>query len=176
MAGKCDSAGAKAFIAHGWKSRHQDNGYGVTDMPTRSNSHATVLNKHTKFQRKVLASSLGESKVAPNSSATNSGGHAEGNSTPRGKRKRFHAWEGCTNRYRPEAERTPSPHDMNRQECRTKRIDSVCAVIWIRLCARDGSVIKWGRGEGETLSIHVVWTRCALGLSVRGIGDLRMPD
>ena len=23
--------------------------------------------------------------------------------------------------------------------------------------------IKWGRGEGETLSIHVVWTRCALG-------------
>ena len=61
------------------------------------------------------------------------------------------------------AERTPSPHDMNRQECRTKRIDSVCAVIWIPLCARDGSVIKWGRGEGETLSIHVVWTR-ALGL------------
>ena len=62
------------------------------------------------------------------------------------------------------AERTPSPNDMNRQECRTKRIDSVCAVIWIPLCARDGSVIKWGRGEGETLSIHVVWTRCALGL------------
>ena len=30
---------------------------------------------------------------------------------------------------------------------RTKRIDSVCAVIWIPLCARDGSVIKWGRGE-----------------------------
>ena len=63
------------------------------------------------------------------------------------------------------AERTPSPHDMNRQECRTKRIDSVCAVTWIPLFARGGSVIKWGRGEGETLSIHVVWTRCALGLS-----------
>ena len=54
---------------------------------------------------------------------------------------------------------------MNRQECRTKRIDSVCAVAWIPLCARDGSVIKWGRGEGETLSIHVVWTQCALCLS-----------
>ena len=53
---------------------------------------------------------------------------------------------------------------MNRQECRTKRIDSVCAVTWIPLCARDGSVIKWGRGKGETLSIHVVWTQCALGL------------
>ena len=62
------------------------------------------------------------------------------------------------------AERTPSPYDMNRQECRTKRIDSVCAVIWILLCARDVSVIKWGRGDGETLSIHVLWTRCALGL------------
>ena len=58
----------------------------------------------------------------------------------------------------------PSPHDMNRQECRTKRIDSVCGVTWILLCARDGSVIKWGRGEGETLLIHVVLTRCALGL------------
>ena len=54
---------------------------------------------------------------------------------------------------------------MNRQECRTKRINSVCAVTWIPLCARDGSVIKWGRGEGGTLSIHVVWTQCALGLS-----------
>ena len=53
---------------------------------------------------------------------------------------------------------------MNRQECRTKRIDSVCAVAWIPLCARDGSVIKWSRGEEETLSIHVVWTQCALGL------------
>ena len=53
---------------------------------------------------------------------------------------------------------------MNRQECRTKRIDSVCAVAWIPLCARDGSVIKWGRGE--TLSIHVVWTQCALGLTL----------
>ena len=58
----------------------------------------------------------------------------------------------------------PRPHDMNRQECRTKRIDSVCAVTWIPVCARDGSVIKWGRGEGETLLIHVVWTQCALGL------------
>ena len=73
------------------------------------------------------------------------------------------------NCFNPKAERTPSPHDMNRQECRTKRIDSVCAVIWIPLCARDGSVIKWGRGEGETLSIHVVWTRCALGLIIRKI-------
>ena len=26
------------------------------------------------------------------------------------------------------------------------------------------SVIKWGRGEGETLSIHVVSTWCAVGL------------
>ena len=60
---------------------------------------------------------------------------------------------------------TLSPHDMNRQECRTKRIDSICEVIWIPLCARDGSVIKWGRGEGDTLSIHVVWTQCALGLT-----------
>ena len=65
---------------------------------------------------------------------------------------------------RNKAERTLSPHDMNRQECRTKRFDSICAVTWIPLCARDGSVIKWGRGEGETLSIHVVWTQCALGL------------
>ena len=40
--------------------------------------------------------------------------------------------------------------------CPTKRIDSVCGVTWIPLCARDGSVITWGRGEGETLSIHVV--------------------
>ena len=28
------------------------------------------------------------------------------------------------------------------------------------------SVSKWGAGEGETLSIHVVWTQCALGLSI----------
>ena len=69
--------------------------------------------------------------------------------------------------YTHKAERTLSLHDMNRQECRTKRIDSVCGVAWIPLCARDGSVIKWGRGEGETLSIHVVWTRCALGLRRR---------
>ena len=46
----------------------------------------------------------------------------------------------------------------------TKRIDSVCAVTWIPLCARDGSVITWGRGEGETLSHHVVSTQCAEGL------------
>ena len=41
------------------------------------------------------------------------------------------------NCFNPKAERTPSPHDMNRQECRTKRIDSVCGVTWIPLCARD---------------------------------------
>ena len=45
--------------------------------------------------------------------------------------------------------------------CRTKRIDTVCGVTWIPLCARDGSVITWGRGEGETLSHHVVSTQCA---------------
>ena len=49
--------------------------------------------------------------------------------------------------------------------CRTKRIDSVCGVTWIPLCARDGSVITWGRWEGETLSIHVVSTQCASGLT-----------
>ena len=32
------------------------------------------------------------------------------------------------------------------------------------LCARDGSVITWGRGEGEALSHHVVSTQCAVGL------------
>ena len=48
--------------------------------------------------------------------------------------------------------------------CVTKRIDTVCGVTWIPLCARDGSMIRWGRGEGETLSIHVVWTQCARGL------------
>ena len=69
-----------------------------------------------------------------------------------------------TDSYISKAERTPSPRDMNRQECRTKRIDSMCEVSWIPLCARDGSVIKWGRGEGEALSIHVMWTQCALGL------------
>ena len=42
--------------------------------------------------------------------------------------------------------------------CRTKRIDSVCGVTWIPLCARDGSVVTRGRGEGETLSHHVVYT------------------
>ena len=47
--------------------------------------------------------------------------------------------------------------------CRTKRIDSMCGVTWIPLCARDESVIAWGRGEGETLSIHVVSTQCASG-------------
>ena len=51
--------------------------------------------------------------------------------------------------------------------CRTKRIDSVCGVTRIPLCARDGSVIKWGRGEGETLSIHVESIWCALGLKGR---------
>ena len=50
--------------------------------------------------------------------------------------------------------------------CRTKRIDSVCGVKWIPLCAKDRFVITWGRGEGETLSIHVVSTQCAGGLSV----------
>ena len=49
--------------------------------------------------------------------------------------------------------------------CRTKRIDSVCGVTWIPLCARDGSVIAWGRGEGETLSHHVVSTQCAVGFN-----------
>ena len=49
--------------------------------------------------------------------------------------------------------------------CRKKRIYSVCGVTWIPLCARDGSVITWGRGEGETLSIHVVSTECAGGLT-----------
>ena len=47
--------------------------------------------------------------------------------------------------------------------CRTKRIDTVCGVTWIPLCAKDESVIAWGRGEGETLSIHVVSTQCASG-------------
>ena len=45
---------------------------------------------------------------------------------------------------------------------RTKRIDSVCGVTWIPLCARDGSQITWG--WEETLSIHVVSTQCASGL------------
>ena len=47
--------------------------------------------------------------------------------------------------------------------CRTKCIDSVCGITLtcIPLCARGGSVITWGRGEGETLSIHVVSTQCA---------------
>ena len=49
--------------------------------------------------------------------------------------------------------------------CRTKGIDSVCGVTWIPLCAKDGPVIAWGRGEGETLSIHVVSTQCAEGLT-----------
>ena len=35
--------------------------------------------------------------------------------------------------------------------CRTKRIDSVCGATWIPLCAKDGSVITWGKGEGEKL-------------------------
>ena len=74
------------------------------------------------------------------------------------------------------AGRTPSRLDMNRQECRTKRIDSVCAVIWIPLCARDGSVIKWGRGEGETLSIHVESTWCAPGLKALLDGRVRLDE
>ena len=49
--------------------------------------------------------------------------------------------------------------------CRTKRIDSMCGVTWIPLCARDGSVSAWGRGEGETLSIHVVSSQCAGGIT-----------
>ena len=49
--------------------------------------------------------------------------------------------------------------------CRTKRIDSVCGVTWIPLCAKDGSVITWGRGEGETSSRRVVSTQCAEGLT-----------
>ena len=49
--------------------------------------------------------------------------------------------------------------------CRTKRIDSMCGVTGIPLCARGGSVISWGRGEGETLSIHVVSTQCTSGLT-----------
>ena len=49
--------------------------------------------------------------------------------------------------------------------CLTKRIDTVCGVTWIPLFARDGSVIAWDTGEGETLSNHVVSTKCARGLS-----------
>ena len=33
--------------------------------------------------------------------------------------------------------------------CITKRTDTVCGVTWIPLCARDGSMIAWGRGEGR---------------------------
>ena len=51
--------------------------------------------------------------------------------------------------------------------CRTNRIDSVCGVTWIPLCAKDGSVIRWGRGEGETLSHHVVSTQCEEGFSIK---------
>ena len=56
--------------------------------------------------------------------------------------------------------------------CRTKRIDSVCGVTWIPICARDGSV-------GETLSIHVVSTQCASGLKkvhVNARGDFKNND
>ena len=52
--------------------------------------------------------------------------------------------------------------------CRTKRIDTVCGVTWIPLCARDGSVITWDRGEGETLSHHVVLNQCAGCLRTTG--------
>ena len=44
--------------------------------------------------------------------------------------------------------------------CRTKRIDSECGVTWIPLCARDGSVITWGRGEGETVDSCCVDSVC----------------
>ena len=47
----------------------------------------------------------------------------------------------------------------------SKRIDSVCGVTWIPLCSKHASVITWGRGEGETLSHHVVSTQCAEGLT-----------
>ena len=41
--------------------------------------------------------------------------------------------------------------------CRRKRIDSVCGVIWIPLCARDGSVIAWGRrGGGDFVASRCV--------------------
>ena len=56
--------------------------------------------------------------------------------------------------------------------CRTKRIDSVCGVTWIPQCARDGSVITWGRGERETLSIYVVSTQGASGLTPHGVPPL----
>ena len=39
--------------------------------------------------------------------------------------------------------------------CRTNSIESVCGGTWISLCARDGSVITWGREEGETSSCRV---------------------
>ena len=46
--------------------------------------------------------------------------------------------------------------------CRTKRIDSVCGVTWIPLCAKDGSDIAWGRGEGETSSRRMCAVVCGL--------------
>ena len=42
--------------------------------------------------------------------------------------------------------------------CCTLRIDSVCEVTWIPLCAKAGSVITFGRGKGRPR--HVV--RCRL--------------
>ena len=56
--------------------------------------------------------------------------------------------------------------------CRTNRVDSVCGVAWIPLCARDGSGIAWGRGEGRPR--YVVSTQCAVGLSIRRC-DERFP-
>ena len=51
--------------------------------------------------------------------------------------------------------------------CRTKRIESVCEVTWIPLCAKDGYVITWGRGEGETLSLMLCRLKSAEGLKAR---------
>ena len=56
---------------------------------------------------------------------------------------------------------TLSPHDMNRQECRTKRIDSVCGVTWIPLCARDDLWLNGVEGRGKPCRFM------SCGLSVR---------
>ena len=46
----------------------------------------------------------------------------------------------------------------------------LCTVMYGRTCVRPYNLsdffASWGRGEGETLSIHVVSTQCASGLSV----------
>ena len=54
--------------------------------------------------------------------------------------------------------------ETHRLSVRGKRIDSVCGVTWIPLCARDGSVIAWGREEGETSLRRIVLDQCAVGL------------